>query len=114
MSCAFAEQAGRVLHENPSLTDEIWLDSFRPRVQRRQGTHALRVGVKVPITTTHNEGLVVDMRSMPGNPEDAHTLADALERAAIRCDATPEVTIVGRGYKGVSRSMNALQGNKYG
>jgi transposase, IS5 family len=26
--------------------------------------------VKVPVTTTHKEGLVVGMRSMPGNPYD--------------------------------------------
>jgi IS5 family transposase len=59
-------------------------------------------GVKVSITTTHKEGLVVGMRSMPGNPYDGHTLAEALEQAAILCDATPEVAIVDRGYKGVA------------
>src|ERR1700684_3790834 len=59
-------------------------------------------GVKVSITTTHKEGLVVGMRSMPGNPYDGHTRAEALEQAAILCDATPEVAIVDRGYKGVS------------
>ncbi|MGF6608495.1 IS5 family transposase [Paraburkholderia sp. WSM4175] len=59
-------------------------------------------GVKVSITTTHKEGLVVGMRSMPGNPYDGHTLAEALEQAAILSDATPEVAIVDRGYKGVA------------
>jgi IS5 family transposase len=39
--------------------------------------------VKVSITTTHKEGLVVGMRSMPGNPYDGHTLAETLEQAAI-------------------------------
>ncbi|MBB5445462.1 hypothetical protein HDG38_004093 [Paraburkholderia sp. WSM4177] len=33
---------------------------------------------------------------------DGHTLAEALEHAAILCDATPEVAIVDRGYKGVA------------
>jgi IS5 family transposase len=42
------------------------------------------------------------MRSMPGNPCDGHTLAEALEQAAILSDATPEVAIVDRGYKGVA------------
>jgi transposase, IS5 family len=60
------------------------------------------LGVKVSITTTHKEGLVVGMRSMPGNPYDGHTLAEALEQAAILCDAAPEVAIVDRGYKGVA------------
>lgn len=39
---------------------------------------------------------------MPGNPYDGHTLAEALEQAAILCDVTPEVAIVDRGYKGVA------------
>uniref|UniRef100_UPI0038996AFA IS5 family transposase n=1 Tax=Paraburkholderia nodosa TaxID=392320 RepID=UPI0038996AFA len=59
-------------------------------------------GVKVSITTTHKEGLVVGMRSMPGNPYDGHTLAEALEQAAILSDVKPEVAIVDRGYKGVA------------
>jgi transposase, IS5 family len=59
-------------------------------------------GVKVSITTTHKEGLVVGARSMPGNPYDGHTLAEALEQAAILSDVSPEVAIVDRGYKGVT------------
>jgi len=58
-------------------------------------------GVKVSITTTHKEGLVVGMRSMPGNPYDGHTLDEALEQAAILSDVTPEIAVVDRGYKGV-------------
>jgi IS5 family transposase len=58
-------------------------------------------GVKVSITTTHKEGLVVGMRSMPGNPYDGHTLAEALEQAAILSDVAPEIAVVDRGYKGV-------------
>jgi IS5 family transposase len=58
-------------------------------------------GVKVSITTTHKEGLVIGARSMPGNPYDGHTLAEALEQAAILSDVKPEVAIVDRGYKGV-------------
>jgi len=59
-------------------------------------------GVKVSITTTHKEGLVVGARSMPGNPYDGHTLAEALEQAAILSDVSPEMAIVDRGYKGVA------------
>src|SRR3546814_9246971 len=40
-------------------------------------------GVKVSIATTLKEGLVVGARSMPGNPYDGHTLAEALEQAGI-------------------------------
>jgi len=59
-------------------------------------------GVKVSITTTHKEGLVVGMRSMPGNPYDGHTLAEALKQAATLSNVTPEVAVVDRGYKGVA------------
>ena len=38
---------------------------------------------------------------MPDNPYDGHTLAEALEQAAILSDATPEIAIVDRGYKWV-------------
>ncbi|VVE10986.1 hypothetical protein PHO31112_02626 [Pandoraea horticolens] len=57
--------------------------------------------MKVSITTTYKEGLVVGARSMPGNPYDGHTLAEALEQASILSDVKPEVAIVDRGYKGV-------------
>lgn len=59
-------------------------------------------GVKVSITTTHKEGLGVGARSMPGNPYDGNTLAEALEQAAILGDVQPEIAVVGRGYKGVA------------
>ncbi len=59
-------------------------------------------GVKVSITTTHKEGLVIGARSMPGSPYDGHTLAEALERAAILSDVQPEIAVVDRGYKGVA------------
>ena len=59
-------------------------------------------GVKVSITTTHKEGLVVGARSMPGNPYDGHTLAEALEQAAILSDVKPEVAVVDCGYRGVA------------
>jgi IS5 family transposase len=59
-------------------------------------------GGKVSITTTHKEGLVVGARSMPGNPYDGHTLAEALEQAAILIDVKPEGAFVDHGYKGVA------------
>lgn len=37
-------------------------------------------GTKVSVATTMGEGFVVGMRSLPGNPHDGHTLADALEQ----------------------------------
>ena len=43
-------------------------------------------GVKVTVATTLKEGLVVGMRSMPGNPWDGHTLAETVEQASILKD----------------------------
>ncbi|WP_338844876.1 IS5 family transposase [Massilia sp. W12] len=57
-------------------------------------------GVKVSITVTHKEGLVVGMRSMPGNPYDGHTLYEALEQAAILTDTLPKEAFTDLGYRG--------------
>ena len=58
-------------------------------------------GVKVTIATTLKEGLVVGMRSMPGNPYDGHTLNEALEQVEILADKRPGIAIVDKGYRGV-------------
>ena len=58
-------------------------------------------GVKVTVATTLKEGLVVGMRSMPGNPWDGHTLAETVEQASILTDKMPKTVIVDRGYQGV-------------
>ncbi|CAM3567019.1 Transposase IS4-like domain-containing protein [Paracidovorax anthurii] len=60
-------------------------------------------GVKVSIATTLKEGLVVGMRSMPGNPYDGHTLAETLEQVGILSgtDKPPATAIVDKGYRGV-------------
>jgi transposase, IS5 family len=56
-------------------------------------------GVKVSIATTAKEGLVVGMRSMPGNPYDGHTLQEQLEQVEILTDIKPSTVLVDRGYK---------------
>lgn len=59
--------------------------------------------MKVSIATTLKEGLVVGMRSMPGNPYDGHTLAETLEQVGILTgtDRLPATAIVDKGYRGV-------------
>ncbi len=64
-------------------------------------------GVKVSVATTLREGLVVGMRSMPGNPYDGHTLAETLEQVGILAERQPHTAIVDRGYKGVPRRWRA-------
>lgn len=58
-------------------------------------------GVKVTVASTLKEGLVVGMRSMPGNPWDGHTLPEAIEQVSILADHAPKIVVVDRGYKGV-------------
>ncbi len=59
-------------------------------------------GVKVSVAVTAREGLVVGMRSMPGNPYDGHTLENALEQVEILTAATPAIVLADRGYRGVT------------
>ena len=59
-------------------------------------------GVKVTVATTHKEGLVVGMRSMPGNPYDGHTLPEAIEQVSILTAQKPKAVFVDKGYRGVS------------
>lgn len=53
------------------------------------------------IATIHKDGLVVGMRSMPGNPYDGHTLFETLEQVAILTDCQPKEVFVDLGYCGV-------------
>ena len=58
-------------------------------------------GVKVSVAITHKEGLVVGIRSMPGNPYDGDTLYEAIEQIGILTDHPPKEIFVDKGYRGV-------------
>jgi transposase, IS5 family len=58
-------------------------------------------GVKVTVATTLKEGLVVGMRSMPGNPWDGHTLDETVEQVSILTDKRIKMVVVDKGYAGV-------------
>ncbi len=73
--------------------------------------------VKVSIAITLKEGLVVGMRSMPGNPFDGHTLAEALEQVGIFAgtDKRPAAAIVDKGYRDVDiDGARILRSGRYG
>ena len=61
-------------------------------------------GVKVSVAVTAREGLVVGMRSMPGNPYDGHTVDSQIEQIGILSGVTPQIALVDRGYRGVQSS----------
>lgn len=57
-------------------------------------------GVKVSLAVTAKEGVVVGMRSMPGNPYDGHTAAEQIEQVEILTGERPKTVLADRGYKG--------------
>jgi IS5 family transposase len=57
-------------------------------------------GVKVSLAVTVREGVVVGMRSMPGNPYDGHTAAEQIEQVEILTGRRPVTVLADRGYKG--------------
>ena len=61
-------------------------------------------GVKTSVAVTAKEGLVVGMRSMPGNPYDGHTVDSQIEQISILTGTTPKMALVDRGYRGVQAS----------
>ena len=63
-------------------------------------------GVKVSVAVTAKEGLVVGMRSMPGNPYDGHTVDSQIEQIEILSGVTPKIALVDRGYRGVEPLAN--------
>lgn len=58
-------------------------------------------GCKVPIVTTHKEGLCLSIDAIHGNPYDGHTLPLAIETAEKLCEEKIEEVYVDEGYKGV-------------
>ena len=57
-------------------------------------------GVKATITTTLKEGLVIGMRTLPGNPYDGHSLREALGQTEILTGVRPRAAYVDREYRG--------------
>ena len=70
-------------------------------ISKGKAKNPYEFGVKVSVATTLKEGIVVGMRSMPGNPWDGHTLEETLEQVGILTDRQPKVVIVDKGYQGV-------------
>lgn len=100
---ATLSKAQRLLHQQ--RTDKNKLYSLHaPEVEciaKGKVRHPYEFGVKVSVAMTHKEGLVVGMKSMPGNPYDGHTLSAAVKQMNTLTNRTPQAVFVDRGYRGV-------------
>ena len=97
-------RVGRILTQQPKDHNKLYA-LHAPEVEcisKGKARTPYEFGVKVSIATTLKEGLVVGMRSMPGNPYDGHTLAETVEQVSILTDHNPQTIIVDKGYRGVA------------
>ena len=96
-------RVGRILRQQPRDKRKLYA-LHAPEVEcisKGKARTPYEFGVKVTIATTLKEGLVLGMRSMPGNPYDGHTLGEAIEQVEILADKRPGIAIVDKGYRGV-------------
>jgi len=93
----------RLLEQKPSDKNKLY-SLHAPEVEcigKGKARHPYEFGVKVSVAVTHKEGLVVGMKSLPGNPYDGHSLAGALQQVGELTGRVPEAVFVDKGYRGV-------------
>jgi IS5 family transposase len=69
-------------------------------------------GVKVSLTVTHKQGLMVGARSFPGNPYDGHVLSAQLEQTRNLLQdlrREPKQVVVDLGYRGVDADSPGVE-----
>jgi IS5 family transposase len=94
----------RVLEQKPKDKNKLY-SLHAPEVEcisKGKSRQPYEFGVKVTVATTHKEGLVVGIRSLPGNPYDGHTLPEAIEQVSILTGQKPKAVFVDKGYRGVN------------
>lgn len=92
----------RVLKQQPKDSHKLY-SLHAPEVEciaKGKVRQPYEFGVKVSVATTHKEGLVVGMQSLPGNPYDGHTLHAALAQVQILTQHQPKEVFVDLGYRG--------------
>ena len=92
----------RLLHQRPKDKDKIFI-LHEPEVDcisKGKARVRYEFGTKLSVAATLDEGLIVGMRALPGNPYDGHTLAEALEQVEVLTDRRPNLAVVDRGYRG--------------
>ena len=98
------QKVERLLKQQPQDNHKLY-SLHAPEVEcinKGKSRQPYEFGVKVSVMTTHKEGLVVGMRSLPGNPYDGHTLHLALEQAAVLMQQQPKEVFVDLGYRGAT------------
>lgn len=94
----------RLLEQKPKDKNKLY-SLHAPEVEciaKGKARQPYEFGVKVTVATTHKEGLVVGMRSLPGNPYDGHTLPKAIAQVSLLTARKPKAVFVDKGYRGVS------------
>ena len=69
-------------------------------------------GVKVSLTVTHQDGLMVGAKPFPGTPYDGHTLAEQLEKTNTLLQdigVEPTTAVVDIGFRGVNKACAPVQ-----
>jgi IS5 family transposase len=97
------QRVQRILTQKPKDKNKLYA-LHAPEVEcisKGKARTPYEFGVKVSVATTLKEGIVVGMRSMPGNPWDGHTLAETLEQVSVLTDRATKIAIVDKGYQGV-------------
>lgn len=92
----------RLLKQKPQDKNKLY-SLHAPEVEcisKGKSRQPYEFGVKVTVATTHKEGLVVGMGSLPGNPYDGHTLLAALEQVETLTHHKPKEVFVDLGYRG--------------
>jgi IS5 family transposase len=92
----------RLLHQTPKGGGKIYsLHELEVDcISKGKARIRYEFGTKVSVATTLDGGFIVGLRSLPGNPYDGHTLAEALEQVEILTDRRPRLAVVDRGYRG--------------
>jgi IS5 family transposase len=101
--CELLARTGRILAQRPKDKAKLYA-LHAPEVEcisKGKARTPYEFGAKVSLATTLKEGLVVGMRSMPGNPYDGHTLHETLEQVGILTEHQPTTAVVDKGYRGV-------------
>lgn len=96
------QRVGRILTQKTKDKSKLYA-LHAPEVEcisKGKARNPYEFGVKVTLATTLKEGLVVGMRSMPGNPYDGHTLDETIEQVSILANHRPRTVMVDKGYKG--------------